>query len=222
MALQITEDGSHTVFSERFGETYHSRHGALTESGHVFINAGLTYAVEHGLSEIEILEAGFGTGLNALMTWMEAEKRQLSVSYTGIEAYPVSIQDAEQLNYPATLGAPEWSGRFMQLHQLPWGERSRISGKFNLLKINSLIQEFTADSAFDVVYFDAFAPQTQPELWTAEVMVQLFHALRPGGVLVTYCAQGAFRRNLKAAGFVVESLPGPPFKREMTRALRPA
>lgn len=219
-SLQVTEDGSHTLFSGQFGENYHSRHGAVTESNHVFIQAGLACMARQRGRKIEVLEAGFGTGLNALLTWQMAEKEGMEVSYTGMEAYPVSTEEAGQLNY-AEVAVPGQQDAFLQLHRAPWGEFIALSEQFHFKKIAMLIQEFRAETAFDVVYFDAFAPQTQPELWTAAVMAHFFEALRPGGVLVTYCAQGAFRRNLKAAGFVLESLPGPPFKREMTRALRP-
>lgn len=222
MALQVTEDGSHTVISEQFGETYHSRHGAWTESNHVFIDAGLIYAAGQGKGAISVLEAGFGTGLNAFLTWLEADRRKISVSYTGIEAFPVGVEEARMLNYAAVAGMPEQQAQFLQLHESSWEHSIRLSDHFQFQKTNIQIQDFNAESEYDVVYFDAFAPQTQPELWTFGVMERFFLALRPGGVLVTYCAQGAFRRNLKAAGFIVESLPGPPFKREMTRALRPA
>lgn len=217
MALILTDDGSHSVFSETYGVTYHSRHGAVTESAHVFIAAGLRYkAVVQ--QEIHILETGFGTGLNAFMSWLEAERRNLRVRYTGLEIMPVSTEDAEQMNYPELLGAPERAADFRALHQSEWGREHVLSEHFHFRKERISIETFEADAEFDVIYFDAFAPQAQPELWTAEVFGRMYRSLRPEGVLVTYCAQGAFKRTLKSAGFQVERLQGPPGKREMTRA----
>ena len=220
MALLTTSDGSHTLFSERYGVSYHSRYGAVTESAHVFINAGLRYkaAVQR---EIAVLEVGLGTGLNAFMTWLEAERRNLSVRYTGLEAYPISEEEARQFNYPDLLNAPERAAEFWQLHAAAWGAPIVLSEHFQLEKrLERLETAALPEAAFDVVYFDAFAPQAQPELWTEDVFTRLYRALRPEGALVTYCAQGEFKRTLKKAGFAVERLQGPPGKREMTRGVK--
>ncbi len=217
--LQITNDGSHTLFSAQYGVTYHSHFGAITESAHVFIAAGLRFkAVVQ--RDIRILEAGFGTGLNAFMTWLEAERRNLQVSYTGLEINPLSAEDASGLNYPLLLNAPDRATDFHLLHRCEWEKAHPLSEHFVFEKRRTPIQQFEQKDAFDLIYFDAFAPQAQPELWTDEVFARLFNSLRPEGALVTYCAQGEFKRSLKRAGFVVERLQGPPGKREMTRALK--
>jgi tRNA U34 5-methylaminomethyl-2-thiouridine-forming methyltransferase MnmC len=215
--IQLTSDGSHTLFSERYGVTYHSRFGAVTESMHVFINAGLRFkaAVQN---HVDVLETGFGTGLNAFLTLLEAERRNLTVRYTGLETNPVSEAQALTLNYAEQLGVPERNRDLLQMHTAAWGESVPFAPHFFFEKLALPIQDFQAKEAFDVVYFDAFAPQAQPELWTEEVFSHMYDALRPEGILVTYCAQGAFKRTLKKVGFSVERLQGPPGKREMTRA----
>ncbi|MCC7244164.1 MAG: tRNA (5-methylaminomethyl-2-thiouridine)(34)-methyltransferase MnmD [Saprospiraceae bacterium] len=217
MSVITSNDGSHTILSGQFGVTYHSTHGAITESEHVFIAAGLQHQTTR-LRQISILETGFGTGLNAFMTWLEAEKSQIQVSYTALEIFPVTAETAGALNYPEMLGCPERIPDFMRLHTADWEIPHSFSPYFELTKRRMSIEHFEEESAFDVVYFDAFAPQAQPELWTPEVFGRMFRSLRPEGVLVTYCAQGEFKRSLKKAGFTVERLPGPPGKREMTRA----
>ena len=217
MALITTQDGSHTLFSERYGVTYHSKYGAVTESAHVFIDAGLRFkaAVQR---EIAVLEVGFGTGLNAFMTWLEAERRNLDVSYTGIEAFPLTLKEASAFNFASQLRAPERHADFLRLHRCAWEHPVKLSGYFTLEKKNMRLEAFLSPEAFDLIYFDAFAPQAQPELWTIAVFARLYAALRPEGILVTYCAQGDFKRTLKKVGFLVERLQGPPGKREMTRA----
>lgn len=217
--LIVTQDGSHSVFSERFGVTYHSRFGAVTESAHVFINAGLRYmaAVQR---DIAILEVGLGTALNAFMTWLEAERRNLSVRYTALEAYPIGLEDAALFNFAAQLNVPERQKDFMALHECAWDVPANFSEQFLFEKKLQPLETFSSEPVFDLVYFDAFAPQAQPELWTEAVFSALYKALRPEGVLVTYCAQGHFKRTLKKVGFSVERLQGPPGKREMTRATK--
>ena len=219
MSLITTNDGSHSFYSEKFGVTYHSKFGALTESAHVFIAAGLRYkAVVQ--REIHILEAGFGTGLNAWMSWLEAEKRNLQVHYSGLELYPVPLEDIASLNYPELLQVPERNEDFLNLHRCSWEDRHTLSEHFSFQKIGAPIETFEADEAFDLIYFDAFAPQAQEELWTEAVMRRMYRSLRPDGALVTYCAKGDVKRTMRQAGFTVERLQGPPGKREMTRALK--
>lgn len=219
MPLILTQDGSSSVFSEKYGVTYHSRFGAVTESAHVFIAAGLRYkaAVQRGIS---VLETGFGTGLNAFMTWLEAEKRNLKINYVGLETCPISEQEAASLDYPVALGCPERAPDFLALHRCDWSMPQLLSEHFIFEKRQKPIEEFVQPDAFDLIYFDAFAPQAQPELWTEEVFAHMFASLKTEGVLVTYCAQGHFKRTLKKVGFTVERLQGPPGKREMTRALK--
>lgn len=219
MSVIATGDGSPTVFSEQYGVTYHSRHGAVTESAHVFIKAGLRYKAVLK-RELAVLEAGFGTGLNAFMTWLEAERRNLRVHYTGLELYPLPDSALEHLQYAEQLGAAERQEDFQRLHQLDWEQTFELSDNFSFEKKRSGIEHFQANECYDIIYFDAFAPQAQPELWTPAVMAAMYAALRPEGVLVTYCAQGEFKRSLRAAGFSVERLQGPPGKREMTRATK--
>lgn len=216
----LTDDGSHTLTSETFGVTYHSRFGAVTESAHVFIGAGLRYkAVQQ--QQIRILETGFGTGLNAFMTWIEAEKRALEVHYCTLELFPVGLDIAQNLNFAAQMGLPEREEDFLHLHHLAWENTHRLSAHFSLCKKQSPIETFFAPESFDLIYFDAFSPQAQPELWTEEVFQHMYASLASEGALVTYCAQGEFKRCLKRAGFEVERLQGPPGKREMTRAVKP-
>lgn len=219
MTLFRTEDGSQSIFSEQYGVTYHSKFGAVTESAHVFIAAGLRYkAVVQ--REIAILETGLGTGLNAFMTWLEAERRNLTIHYTGLEINLLPPEAVNSLDYPLALDCPGRADDFLRLHQCTWETKHVFSESFIFEKCRAGIEHFTRPDAFDLIYFDAFAPQAQPELWTEEVFRHMYESLKPEGVLVTYCAQGHFKRTLKKAGFSVERLQGPPGKREMTRALK--
>lgn len=219
MAIFCTQDGSHSIFSEKYGVSYHSKYGAITESAHVFINAGLRFkAVVQ--PEIAILEIGFGTGLNAFMSWLEAERRNLHLRYYAVEAYPIPPDDAKQFNYPAQLKVPERQADFRRLHQCAWNRSVKVSEHFHFYKKQILLEAFRTRQRFDLIYFDAFAPQAQPELWTERILAQMHQMLNPDGALVTYCAKGDFKRTLKKVGFEVESLEGPPGKREMTRGLK--
>lgn len=219
MAIMRTADGSNTLFSEQYGVTYHSRHGAVTESAHVFINAGLRYkaAVQPAIA---ILETGLGSGLNAFMTLLEAERRNLTVRYTALELFPLHATDLAALDYAAALQVADRQADFLALHAAAWNQPLPLGEHFCFEKKKESIESFCQPDAFDLIYYDAFAPQAQPELWSAEVMSRMFVSLKPEGALVTYCAQGAFKRNLKKAGFLVEALQGPPGKREMTRAIK--
>lgn len=215
-----TQDGSHSILSDQFGVSYHSKYGAIQESRHVFVAAGLYYKAAHQ-KKLAILEVGFGTGLNALLTLLEAEKHNWNIYYETIEAFPISIEQAQALNHPVMLNATEWQTAFLQIHESPWMEIHPITSHFTFKKIQAQFQQFQADNRFDVIYFDPFAPETQPELWETPLLQVMYEALLPKGVLVTYCAKGSVKRNLKKVGFHVESLPGPPGKREMTRAIKP-
>lgn len=215
----VTDDGSHTLFIPELDETYHSRHGAIQESIHVFINAGLKFFSEkNNIKEVSILEIGFGTGLNALLTCIEAAKISKKIIYDSIEAFPLQHNRIEQLNYADILTCKEI---FNKIHAVNWDSSEIISEHFTLTKISTSIQCFVHYKKYDIIFFDAFAPRVQPEMWTTEIFRQLFSMMNAGGILVTYCAKGEVKRNMKKAGFTVESIEGPPGKREMTRAAKP-
>lgn len=217
MKLLLTEDGSHTIYSERFDEIYHSRRGALTESQHVFIKNGLAKAK---VGEMQIFEVGFGTGLNALLTWIYAEEHGLVVHYTGIELYPVSDQILMLINLASLF--PGHEDKFRMLHSAPWGEAVKLAKCFTLHKMQGSLIDTILPAGQDIVYFDAFSPDKQPALWSADIFHRIFGAMAGGGQLVTYCSKGYVRRNMQEAGLVIEKLPGPPGKREMVRATKPA
>jgi tRNA U34 5-methylaminomethyl-2-thiouridine-forming methyltransferase MnmC len=214
----LTDDGSHSLMSETFGDSYHSKFGAIQESQHVFIEAALNYLTAKGKTDLTILEIGFGTGLNVLMTFREAERQNLKIHYLTIEKYPLSIEQAETLNYAEQLMVD--SAVFKTLHSCNWGENVQLSTHFSFEKRENDCQSIDLENVADIIYFDAFAPQIQPELWETPILQSLFTALKIGGVLTTYCAKGAVKRALKEVGFQLESLPGPVGKREMTRALK--
>ncbi|MCB0650406.1 MAG: tRNA (5-methylaminomethyl-2-thiouridine)(34)-methyltransferase MnmD [Saprospiraceae bacterium] len=214
-----TQDGSHSLFSEQFGEFYHSRYGAIRESRHVFIEAGLFYKFGTGHS-LSILEIGFGSGLNAFITYLETMSREKFIYYEAVEAFPVPVEEAEKLNFPELLGAMPEKEVFNLMHQLDWDLVHEISPKFSLKKSLKKFEQITDNEVFDLIYYDAFAPATQPELWEIPILSLMYNALKPGGIFVTYSAKGSVKRNLRSLGFVVEDLPGPPGKREMIRALK--
>ena len=214
--LKITEDGSHTLFIPSLDETYHSSHGAIQESMHVFIAAGLKYIKN---KEIKILEVGFGTGLNAFLTLLEANKSETSINYTSLEAFPLEMSLVKQLNYTSELKLDgNVVALYNRLHEVEWESVQHITNEFKLKKLKIKLERFEASEKFDVIYFDAFAPQVQPEMWTVNVFEKMYNCLNNNGVLVTYCAKGIVKRALKEVGFKIESIPGPPGKREMTRA----
>lgn len=205
----------------QYNVTYHSIHGAVQESVHVFIEAGLRYVSDRRSErpdKLQVFEMGFGTGLNAFLTAMEAEKTGTPIHYTTVETSPLTVEEASVLNYPETLGRADL---FQQLHRCKWNEDIALSDLFTLKKVQTGLFRFSAAHRFDAIYYDAFAPSAQPELWTKEVFEKLFAMLNEGGVLVTYCAKGDVRRAMMAAGFAVKKLPGPPGKREMLRATSP-
>lgn len=207
-------------------EHYHSSFGAIQESQHIFINHGFAVVAGAGefdsMKELRILEVGFGTGLNALLTLAEAERRSIRVRYTSIEPFPIEAATWQQLNYPRLIDSPALSKQFETLHLSAWNHPTEISDHFILEKINSGLQEFnTAGVPYHLIYFDAFGPDVQPELWTPAIFERLYACLLPGGILVTYSVKGSVIRALKSAGFKVEKLPGPPGKRHITRAIRP-
>jgi tRNA U34 5-methylaminomethyl-2-thiouridine-forming methyltransferase MnmC len=214
-----TGDGSLTIHLPEWNEQYHSKHGAIAEAIHVFINTGLVHWIsKNDASEVSILEIGFGTGLNAFLTSLEATKKNIQIQYTGIEAYPISEQEIKQLNYASLLATSEEV--FLKLHQSNWGISSEIIQNFTLLKREQFFSEIKDTNLYNIIYFDAFGARVQPELWTEAIFEIMFEVLKPKGVLVTYAAKGSVRRAMQAVGFVVERLPGPPGKREMLRATK--
>lgn len=219
ITLEPTTDGSNTLFVPELNEHYHSVKGALTESQHIFIQMGLNHSQAESP---RVLEIGFGTGLNAFLTLLEAEKQQREVHFTSIERYPLAEDIVRQLGYPEII-APEASEKFYALHAAPWNQPVRLSPWFTLHKIEGDFTHFDFQSHYDVIYFDAFAPEKQPEMWSQPLFDSLYRQTTPGGILTTYCAKGVVRRMLQTAGFTVERLPGPPGgKREILRASKPA
>ncbi len=219
LKLVATKDGSQTILNDQLGSTYHSRHGALTESEHVFIKEGLRRLADSGSEEIRLLEMGFGTGLNALLTWKVSKKLGLKIDYHGLELFPVPEKIWSEYALPNEL--PSSRTEFEKLHQSNWNESVQIDEHFQLTKYQISLLKFQSDKKFNLIYFDAFEPETQPELWTEDVFGKLFGLMSNGGILTTYCCKGYVRRNMIAAGFVVEKVPGPPGKREMIVAQRP-
>lgn len=215
---KITLDGSSTLYAPQYNQHYHSVHGALNESMHVFIQAGLK-AVPPEVSELHILEVGFGTGLNALLTYYHAGDRPCY--YTGIDTTPVPLEVCRSLNYPQLLGKDDAPTVYERLCAAPWNEQVKLHERFFLHKQQCRLQDFESSTTYNLIYFDAFAPNAQPELWTTEIFSRLFRMCVPGAILTTYSAKGDVRRSLMAAGFEVEKLPGPPGKREMLRARVP-
>ena len=215
--IERTDDGSNTIFVPELDEHYHSTKGAFTESKYIFIEQGFNHSAKNSIS---ILEIGFGTGLNAILTYIEAEKRGVETIYDSIEKYPLKKEIVDQLNYLTIIGE-ENRERFDEIHNCQWDNDVTISPFFTLHKINGDFTSYNFSREYDVIYFDAFAPEKQPEMWTQEIFDDMYRLLRPEGVITTYCAKGIIRRMLQAAGFKVERLPGPPNgKREILRATK--
>lgn len=210
--IQTTADGSSTLYRPDMDEHYHSTNGALTEAEHVYIQTGLLATSN---SPLAVLEIGFGTGLNAILTYLTAEQSCLPVDYTTCELYPLSLETIEQLHFHLPDGA---TTVYKELHQCPWNNPYRVSPHFTFTKLHTDLTQLPLTGRYDVVYFDAFAPDKQPEMWTEQIFKHIYEHTNPGGVLVTYCAKGVVRRMLQSVGFTTERLPGPPGKREMLRA----
>lgn len=212
----ISNDGSSTLWAPDFDEHYHSIHGALTESRHVFLQAGLAERLKKPLEELHIFEMGFGTGLNALLTCLYPERP--TVYYTSIEKYPIGKDQWESLNYGKLLEGEESQLIFEHMHRSPWESWVKLTDDFMLKKQKGDLLAYQPANSFDLIYFDAFAPSSQANLWTEAVMAQVFSWCNEGAIFTTYSAKGDVRRALLAAGFEVEKIPGPPGKREMLRA----
>jgi len=215
--LILTSDGSHTVSLPELNVTYHSIHGAIQESRHVFIEAGLKGLSLGEANNLGIFEAGFGTGLNALLTIIEAERLKRNVYYETVEQFPMNGDETSLLNYCTQLDREDLQPIFEQLHSCEWEQKINITSNFIFKKTRTNLLTFETSERFELIYFDAFAPNVQPELWTKEIFEKMFALLEPGGILVTYCSKGDARRAMQAAGFIVEKLPGPKGKREMIR-----
>ncbi|MGY8909266.1 MAG: tRNA (5-methylaminomethyl-2-thiouridine)(34)-methyltransferase MnmD [Flavobacteriales bacterium] len=223
----ITSDGSTSIHLPDWNEQYHSKHGAIQEAYHVFIKAGfekfldtISQKKESTQTNLSILEIGFGTGLNAFITFLEADKKNIKIDYVGVEAYPVAADEVEKLNYVTELKAENNQLVFNEMHITSWDEKHTISDDFNLTKRKQFFNEIDDDNTFDLIYFDAFGATNQPELWTEEIFQKMFTALKAGGILTTYAAKGSVRRAMQTVGFTVERLAGPSGKREMLRAVK--
>ncbi len=213
-----TADGSKTIHINDWDEQYHSKHGAVQEAYHVFIKSGLSLFSNQSVA---ILEIGFGTGLNALITLIESTNFKLDINYTGVEAYPVMAEELEQLGYIKELNALSFENDFLQMHISPWEEQVKIKDHFLFRKQRKDFFEIDDTNTYHLIYFDAFGARVQPELWSESIFSKMLQALKPGGCLVTYAAKGSVRRAMVSVGFIVERLPGPPGKREMLRATKP-
>lgn len=214
--LITTGDGSHTLYVPGMDEHYHSHFGALTESQHIFINAGLASLVS---GPVSILEVGFGTGLNALLSATYAKKNKIAVSYTSLEKHPLDPSLVSRLNY-GSLSGEGGQDLFNAIHEAPWNLPSRISDWFTLEKRESDLTTEVLTGSYDMIFFDAFGPDKQPEMWTEEVLRKITEVTYPGSVFVTYSAKGTLKRMLRSLGFEVALLPGPPGKRVITRAVK--
>lgn len=213
-----TADGSKSLISGNFGVSYHSKHGAIQETEHVFIKAALEERART-ISDISLLDIGFGTGLNAIMAFQWANTNKKKIHYTGIEAYPIDLETAISMDYPNALELADTLDKpFKTMHKAESGKKIDLSPFFSFEKIIQTFEEIKSKETFDVIFFDAFAPNAQPDLWEVDLLQKMFDALKKDGILTTYCAKGQVKRNLKSIGFTIEALPGPPGKREMTRA----
>lgn len=212
-----TADGSTTIRLADWDEHYHSKYGAIQEAQHVFIKNGLALFSNRDLS---ILEIGFGTGLNALITFLEARKLALHIDYVGVEAYPVLAEEVAGMNYVEELQAREYAAVFNKMHESAWELAVPLSSDFTLTKREQFFDAIDDIAAYDLIYFDAFGYRVQPELWSTDIFRKMYAALKPNGILVTYAARGVVKRSMIEVGFKVEKLAGPPGKREMFRATK--
>ena len=217
MKLEQTADGSYTLYVPELDEHYHSVKGALTESQHIFIDMGLKHSP---ILAPRILEIGLGTGLNCFLTYLTSEETGRKIHYTGIERYPLTEDVVRKLDYPSLIDKGHEED-YYAIHQSPWGKDVALSPSFTLHKIEGDFTQYAFQEKYDIIYFDAFAPEKQPEMWEQSLFDSLHQVLNDGGILTTYCAKGVVRRMLQAAGFTVERLPGPPGgKREILRATK--
>ena len=216
-----TSDGSHSLYLPHMNETYHSSHGALTESIHIFIEAGLDhYMATHDKKGLNVLEVGFGTGLNMLLARRYALKHEVKLMCTSLEPFPLKQDIYENLNYASLFDDEHVKNQFLELHRAEWNKSVALEPLFLLEKREERLEDFQSEPMFDIVFFDAFAPSKQAELWTYKILEKTVGLMASSAVLVTYCARGQFKRDLMALGLEVETLPGPPGKKEMVRATK--
>ena len=222
-----TKDGSTTFYLPELNETYHSKNGAIQEAYHVFIKNGFSLFEGHELlrtgeaKPISILEIGFGTGLNAFITSLESQNNNQTVDYVGVEAYPITQEEALTMNYANQIDASK-TEVFQKIHQIDWEIKTQLNTTFQLTKRKQLFQDIVDVEVFDLIYFDAFGYDVQPELWSDKIFEKMFIALKSGGVLVTYACRSVIKNSMISAGFKIEKLPGAPGKREMLRASKQA
>jgi len=216
LVIHKTHDGSHTFYSSKLGEYYHSIFGAVNESVHVFINSAFSH---HQAKEVSIFEMGFGTGLNVLLTMLRAGEERRKVVYHSIEKFPLSVELVQQLNYP-DLFSGEGALWFEAIQSCAWEKDYRITDFFTLRKLRGDLAYHDFEGRYDIIYFDAFSPDKQPELWSVDIFSRLYDIMNPGGILTTYSSKSLVRRAMESGGFEVEKTPGPPGKREMLRATK--
>lgn len=215
-----TADGSKTIHLESWNEQYHSKHGAFQEANHVYINTGFLHRVNTFQGNtIEVLEIGFGTALNAMLTFTKSIKQSLKINYTAFDAYPVQESELESLDYESKFPS-NYVDFFKKMHAVSWNQFFEIAPHFFLNKQLKKFDQLEATNTYDLIFYDAFGPRVQPELWTEKLFQKMFNSLKNNGILVTYCAKGSVRRTMQAVGFNIERLPGPPGKREMLRATK--
>jgi tRNA U34 5-methylaminomethyl-2-thiouridine-forming methyltransferase MnmC len=212
----ITNDGSNTLVSHYEREHYHSTHGAIAEAKHVYIDNGLRY---FDIKNISILEMGFGTGLNTFLTFLNNQFDTI-INYVSIENNPIDISLALKLNYVDELNATKFNDVFERIHSGKWNSEIFLSKNFSFVKKNIAIEDVEFEQKFDLVYYDAFGPRVQPELWTKDIFLKIYGAMNTNGILITYCAKGEVKRILQAIGFEIKALAGPPGKREITQAVK--
>ena len=212
-----TLDGSTTIHLPDWNESYHSKHGAIQEAYHVFIKNGLSLFKDNTIS---VLEIGFGTGLNAFITFLEANQNNLFIDYTAVEAYPVTVEEAMKMNYLKELDAQKFDYLFKDMHSSSWNEKLTLNEHFNFIKQKLFFQDIESQNEFDLIYFDAFGYRVQPELWSTAIFQKMYNALKYKGILVTYAARGVVKRSMQEVGFTVKKTAGPPGKREMMVAYK--
>lgn len=208
----ITNDGSHSIFNTKVNESYHSKHGAIVEAEHVFIKNGFSTVNE---AKLNILEVGFGTGLNTLLTYQKAVQKSIEVNYHTIELHPIDKRYYNKLNFADLIGMEQ--DRLLKLHNCKWEKEIQLNSYFTLIKNHTALETYNTDVKFDIIYFDAFSPEKQPEIWSEEIFKKMYKFLKENGFLITYCAKGMVKRTMKSVGFEIVVLDGPPGKRQITR-----
>lgn len=217
----LTKDGSSTLRIDSLNESYHSLHGAVTESEFVYLDNGLRFLQKsHSASKASVLEIGYGTGLLAFLSFLNQLNNKMEIDYTSLEAYPLKIKDLERLNYNSFFESNQHLS-FLDFSKLPWNNINQIVPEFSILKLDIFFENFKSEKLYDIIYYDAFGFHAQPNLWEIEWMKKCFDLLNNDGLWISFCAKGSVRRGLQKVVFDVESLPGPPGKREMLRAIKP-